>query len=73
MEHPETYVIRVEGRIDEHWAARFEGLTIVVGTSHTGKPIISITGEFVDQASLFGLLRQLYNLQLPLVSVNRVE
>jgi hypothetical protein len=73
MDHPETYVIRVEGRIDERWSGGFEGLTIVIETNHTGTAITAITGEFVDQAALFGLLRNLYNFRLPLVSVNRVE
>jgi hypothetical protein len=73
MEHLETYVIRVEGRIDEHWADTFEGLTIVIETNDTGTAITNITGKFVDQAALFGLLRNLYNFRLPLVSVNRVE
>jgi hypothetical protein len=73
MEHPETYVIRVEGRIDEDWAGTFESLTIVIETDDTGAAITNITGKFVDQAALFGLLRNLYNHRLPLVSVNRVE
>jgi hypothetical protein len=73
MEHPETYVVRVEGRIDEHWAGTFEGLTIMIETSDTGTALTTITGKFVDQAALFGLLRNLYNFRLPLVSVNRVE
>jgi hypothetical protein len=73
MDHPETYVIRVEGRIDELWSGRFEDLTIVIETSHTGRAITAITGQFADQAALFGFLRDLYNFRLPLASVNRVE
>jgi hypothetical protein len=32
-----------------------------------------LTGPVVDQAALFGLLRKVRDLGMPLVSVNRVE
>jgi hypothetical protein len=73
VDHPVTYVIRVQGRIAERWFGWFEGMSIVAETGPCGTTITTLTGTFVDQAALFGLLRRLYNLRLSLLSVNRVE
>jgi hypothetical protein len=43
-------------------------MVITVGTS-TGPPITTLTGELDDQASLTGVLRTLYELHLPVLSV----
>ncbi|MCJ7700643.1 MAG: hypothetical protein MUO62_03590 [Anaerolineales bacterium] len=47
-------------------------MTISVGSDDDGLPITTLTGA-VDQAALLGLLRRLYSLGLPLISVNCLE
>ena len=62
------YEIRLHGRLDPRWSARFEGLTLTTTDGAT-----RLTGHLVDQAALHGLLRQLRDLGLPLDSVIRTE
>lgn len=68
LDHPATYQIKVPGRVDMRgvdWAA---GLGITVEVDDEGFPVTLLTGE-LDQAALHGLLRRLYSLGLPLISV----
>jgi hypothetical protein len=65
---PATYQIEVPGVLDESWADWGAGLTITVESEAEGSPITTLTGTF-DQAALQGLLRRLYSLGLPLISV----
>ena len=64
-----TYEIRLEGRLDDRWAAWFDGLTLARDSDGT----TTLSGEVVDQAALHGLLRKLRDLGLPLLSVNRID
>jgi len=68
LDQPATYQIKVPGEIDEtrsDWASE---MTVAVGSAEDGFPVTSLTGTF-DQAALLGLLRRLYSLGLPLISV----
>jgi hypothetical protein len=47
-------------------------MTFTVESEGDGPPISTLTGT-VDQAALHGLLRRLYSLGVPLISVNCVE
>jgi hypothetical protein len=47
-------------------------MTVTVESEGDGPPVTTLTGT-VDQAALHGLLRRLYSLGLPLISVNLVE
>lgn len=61
--------IQVKGRIDKDWSDWFAGLAI----AHTEENHTVLTGSLLDQAALFGLLTQIRNLGLPLVSVSSEE
>ncbi len=61
---PGLYEIRLKGHLDERWAERFAGLTF----SHDDGTTI-LFGPVVDQAALYGLLRTVRDLGLPLLSV----
>ena len=67
-EGPGLYEIRIEGHLDHRWAAWFDGLTITLDDN--GDTLL--TGPVVDQAALYGLLRKVRDLGMPLVSVRRV-
>jgi hypothetical protein len=63
------YEIRLTGRLDAHWAAWFDGLTV----SHENDGTTVIGGAIDDQAALHGVLQRVRDLGLPLVSVTRVD
>jgi len=62
------YEIRVEGALDRHWAAWFEGLQVRSGDAET-----VISGRIADQPALHGLLAKVRDLGLCLISVRRLE
>jgi hypothetical protein len=68
-DEPMVYQIRLKGHLGRQWTEWFEGLTITL--EDNGETLL--TGPVVDQAALFGLLRKVRNLGLPLLSVNRVQ
>ena len=67
--HSGWYLIRIEGRLPSRWATHFEPMTLTAGEDGT----TLIQGPIVDQAALHGLLHQLRDMGLPLVSVTRVD
>jgi hypothetical protein len=69
METSIVYHIRVKGHLDPYWAEWFDGLTIT--HEATGRTLLS--GPVVDQAALYGVLLKIHNLNLTLLSLNRVE
>ena len=72
LDRPAIYQIKVPGELDESWSDWVEGMTITVEREGDGPPITTLTGT-LDQAALQGLLRRLYSLGLPLISVVCVE
>ena len=68
LDRPVTYQIKVPGHLDESWSEWAGGMTITVESEGDGPPVTILTGT-VDQAALQGLLRRLYSLGLPLISV----
>ena len=66
---PRLYEIRLKGHLDVRWAERFEGLSF----THARDGTTILAGPVVDQAVLYGLLRTVRDLALPLVSVVQVE
>jgi hypothetical protein len=63
------YEIRVEGRLEERWAAWFDGMALRAESDGT----TTIHGPVVDQAALHGLLRKLRDVGLPLISVTQLD
>jgi hypothetical protein len=72
LDRPATYQIKVPGHLDESWSDWVGGMTITVEGEDDGPPVTTLTGA-LDQAALQGLLRRLYSLGLPLVSVICLE
>jgi hypothetical protein len=64
-----VYQIRIGGHLSGQWADWFGGLTITL--EDNGDTLL--TGRVVDQAVLYGLLRKVRDIGLPLISVNPVE
>jgi hypothetical protein len=72
LDRPAVYEIKVPGELDESWADWFGKVTVSVESEGEGPPVTTLTGV-VDQAALHSLLRRLYSLGLPLISVTCVE
>jgi hypothetical protein len=70
LDRPANYQIKVPGELGESWSDWIGGMTVT--TEGDDPPITTLTGT-LDQAALQGLLRRLYSLGLPLISVNCVE
>ena len=69
---PAAYQIKVPGELDESWSDWIGGMTITVESEGEGPPVTTLTGT-VDQAALHSILRRLYSLGLPLISVICVD
>jgi hypothetical protein len=61
--------ILVKGQIDSQWSEWLGGLQI----AHVGQEQSLLTGSIADQATLYGILTKLRDLDLKLVSVNLKE
>ena len=68
LDRPAVYQIQVPGHLSESWPVWAESMTIAVESEGDGLPITVLTGTF-DQAALQSLLRRLYSLGSPLISV----
>jgi hypothetical protein len=66
------YRIRVQGRLDDRWSEWFSGLAVTVENGIGNPPVTTLVGS-IDQAALRGILCKLWDLNLTLISVHRVE
>ena len=64
-----VYQIRLEGHLDDEWTDWFSGLSVTL--EEYGDTLL--TGPIIDQAALFGLLKKIRDLGMPLLSVNSVD
>ena len=67
------YEVQVEGELDLGWAEWFSDLAVTLRFADEQPPITTLTGPVADQAALRGLLCRLWDLNLTLVSVRRLE
>lgn len=65
---PASYQIKVKGHLGSHWSDWFEDMTV----DATGSVTV-IIGKGLDQSALHGLLVRIQDLNLPLISVERIE
>ncbi len=65
---PADYRIKLKGCIDNKWSDWFEKMAI----SSEGEETV-LTGQVADQAALHGLLIRIRDLNLTLLSVERIE
>ena len=69
QKQPDSYEIRLKGLLDARWANWFDDFTITLTDS--GETIL--TGAVADQSALYGLLKKVRDLGLPLLSVNPIK
>jgi hypothetical protein len=63
-----VYRIRIVGCLSQEWQDWFAGLEIIRDGDQT-----QLVGAVADAAALYGVLQALASLNLPLVSVERIE
>jgi len=63
------YRIRVVGRLGPEWSELFEGMTLSYEPMEGFGIITEIEVSLPDQAALMGVLQQLYDRLIPVVSV----
>lgn len=68
-DQPVVYQIRIRGHLDSQWTDWFGGLIVTLEDS--GDTLL--TGPVIDQAALYGLLKKVRDLGLPLISIVPVE
>lgn len=65
-DQPVIYQIRIRGHLGQPWQEWFAGLTLTLETDGT----TLLTGPVVDQAALYGILKRVSDLGMPLLSIN---
>ena len=63
------YHIRVTGHLGRQWTDWFDGMTIIL--EDNGDTLL--IGPVLDQAALYGLLKKVRDLGMPLFSVNPIQ
>lgn len=66
---PHIYHIRLQGHLHQRWSEWFADMRIVL--DETGETVL--IGPISDQAVLYGLLRKIRDLGLPLIALMRIE
>ena len=70
---PVSYRIVIQGLVGKDWSDRLAGLAITTTHPETGPPRTTLEGRIHDQAELNGVLTTLYELHLPLLSVEKLK
>jgi len=73
VDQPATYRIQVVGYLDQNWSPRLGGLEINPSEKEGKQSVTTLSGPLIDQAALFGVLKALYDMRLPLLSVQCLE
>ncbi|MEO7061995.1 MAG: hypothetical protein ABI083_19950 [Lapillicoccus sp.] len=66
---PSTYELRIDGHLDQHWSAWFDGLTLTQDEDGS----TTLRGPVTDQAELFGLISKVRDLGVTLLSVQTID
>jgi hypothetical protein len=67
------YEIVIQGELDPSWEQWFSGLSVTLSSARGQSPTTTIAGPVVDQAALRGMLCKLWDLNMTLLSLRRME
>jgi hypothetical protein len=68
-----SYRIEVEGYVDESWSDSLGGMRVTTRKREDQSTVTTLVGQVRDQAELRGVLNSLYELHLPVLSVEMLE
>ena len=69
---PADYRIEIQGRLDQNWFGRLGGMRITAGGKRENETVTELVGRVSDQAQLIAVLNSLYDLHLPILSVELI-
>jgi hypothetical protein len=64
------YHIELQGELDHSWSEEFRGLSIEHSRRADGQIVSALSGKFVDQAALYGVLNLAYSLGMPILCIH---
>lgn len=70
---PAIFRVRVRGTLDVKWAREVSGMEIKEEAGPEGERRTILMGPLPDQAALLGVLNALYEMHLPVLSVDCLE
>ena len=73
FEAPASYRIRVQGHLDDSWSDRLGGMVITRAFTADKQPMTILIGHLKDQSALSGVMNALYDLHLPVISVEFLD
>ena len=73
FEGPASYRIRAQGHLDDSWSDRLGGMVITRAFTADKEPMTILIGHLRDQSALCGALNALYDLHLPVISVEYLD
>ncbi len=69
FDKPATYQICVKGSLDDTWSDRLAGMDITSSRAGCKDTVTTLVGTLRDQAELMGVLNNLYEMHLLLLTV----
>jgi hypothetical protein len=72
LDQPINYQVKIAGQLSENWSDWINEMNIQIEADTSGFATTTLTGT-LDQAALIGLLRRLYYLGFPLISINCIQ
>ena len=66
-----VYQIKICGMLDQSWSNWLGDVEIQAAWMEDGQVISTLTVDILDQATLFGILDHIRDINLPLISVNK--
>ena len=68
-----TYRIRVQGCLEDIWSDRLANMAITMDIKEGEANISTLLGKVKDQAELIGVINGLYELRMPLLSLEMID
>ena len=67
------YCIRVIGRLDPAWSEWLQGMTVTIIEAQDQSTVTELCGRLPDQSALMGVLEQLHDCAISVISVECVD
>jgi len=73
IDTPSKYRIIVQGCLEEVWSERLAGMTMTMSEPGEKAPFTTLVGQIRDQSELVGVLNGLYELRMPILSMEIIN
>ncbi len=68
-----VYRIKIKGNLDQSWFDWLGDVDMTAGAIEDGSIITTLTLDVTDQAVLFGILDRIRDLNIPLISIRKMD